>query len=254
MIRLVKNEWKKIFHSRAKWLFYALILGTVGLALTFSSYTLNDDISHNFIEFMYNVSFFKITITIFTISVAATIFSNEYSSGTIKFLLIRPVNRLKIFTAKLLTVLLVGFAMLFSILLMSFLVGIIFYGFDNLESSASMSFQLLIGYLSEMAQFITISFFAMMLSIFFRNSVFALGVSYVVLFSGTLLTQVLKILGENWARFLLFSNVDFTQYIADNAPIFKGMSVPFSIGIILIHIISFTAISFFFFTKTDVLS
>ncbi|MDF2556513.1 MAG: putative efflux transporter permease [Bacillales bacterium] len=254
MIRLVQNEWKKIFQTRAKWLFYGLILGTVGLALTFSSYTMDDNQSHNFVEFMYNVSFFKISITIFTVSIGATIFSNEFSSGTIKYLLIRPVNRLKIFVSKVAAVLIVGFSLMIGILVLSFLVGCLFYGFEEIGTSQKMAFEVLISYLSEAATFIAMSCFAMMLSIFFRNSSFALGVSIVILFAGSMLTQVLKILQENWARFLLFSNVDFTQYIGHNSPLFKGMSVPFSIGIILFHIISFTFIGLYFFKNRDVLS
>lgn len=254
MTRLIRNEWIKIFHSRAKWMFYALIVGTVGLALTFSSYTMDANQGHNFIEFIYNVSFFKISITIFTVSVGATIFSNEFSSGTIKYLLIRPVNRLKIFVAKYVAVILIGFSLMLGVVFLSLLVGCLLYGFEGLGTSGNLAYQASISYLSEVVQFIAMACLAMMLSIVFRNSAFALGVSFVVLFSGSMLTEILKILQKNWARFLLFPNMDFTQYIGHDTPKFVGMSAPFSIGIVLFYIISMTFIGFYFFTKRDVLS
>lgn len=215
---------------------------------------MDDNQSHNFVEFMYNVSFFKISITIFTVSIGATIFSGEFSSGTIKYLLIRPINRTRIYVSKFATVLLIGLSLMISIVLLSFLIGCVLYGFEDISSSINMAQEVFISYLSEFATFTAMACFAMMLSIYFRNSAFSLGVSFVILFSGPMLTQVLRILQKNWAKYLLFSNVDFTHYIGKNSPLFKGMSAPFSIGIIFIHIVSFILIGLFFFKKQDVLS
>ena len=41
-----------------------------------------------------------LVITVFTIIIAGDILAGEFSSGTIKLLLIRPANRLKILIAK----------------------------------------------------------------------------------------------------------------------------------------------------------
>ncbi|WP_412095571.1 ABC transporter permease, partial [Bacillus inaquosorum] len=71
---------------------------------------------------------FTILTGLFTIIIAAGIVANEFNWGTIKLLMIRPLNRFQILLSKYITVLLFGFLLLFILFMGSTLLGLIFFG------------------------------------------------------------------------------------------------------------------------------
>ncbi|NQD67486.1 ABC transporter permease, partial [Bacillus haikouensis] len=72
---------------------------------------------------------FAVTLVgLFAIIVAAGIVASEFSWGTIKLLLIRPISRTKILISKYITVILYGGTLLGVLFAVSFLVGLILFG------------------------------------------------------------------------------------------------------------------------------
>ncbi len=72
---------------------------------------------------------------LFTIIVSAGIVASEFNWGTIKLLLIRPINRSKILLSKYLTVLLFALLLLVSLFVYSAILGTILFGLPEQAST-----------------------------------------------------------------------------------------------------------------------
>lgn len=199
-------------------------------------------------------------ISIFTIIVAAGIVANEFSTGTIKLLLIRPVSRFKILCSKYVSVLLFSAILLLFMFVLSFIVGGILFGFDDVGPKLVFDN----GQVKEVSQ-IGFAFFtfmlnsigllmlttmAFMISTAFRNSSLAIGISIFLLLMGGNLSYILAAYFD-WAKYILFLNLDLISYFNGNPPL-EGMTLSFSITILAVYFIAFHAIALLFFTKRDV--
>ncbi|MFF2754631.1 ABC transporter permease [Psychrobacillus sp. NPDC058041] len=198
-------------------------------------------------------------ITLFTVIVAAGIVASEFSQGTIKMLLTRPVKRWKLLTSKLLTVGI--FAIVMSIILFVFGVIGAYIFFDSVPGMnldvvngqvIEVSFWgrvLLLTGLSLVNVFV-IGTLAFMIGSVFRSSSLAIGISIFLMFMGVNITFMLA--RFDFAKYILFANTNLTQYIGDNHPIIAGLTMPFSIVVILVYVIVFLVISYWSFIKRDV--
>ncbi|MGL4761626.1 MAG: ABC transporter permease subunit [Sarcina sp.] len=87
--------------------------------------TSSRDITNSF------VTLYSVVAIIFTIILASGLISTEFSKGTIKLLLIRPVSRFKILLSKLIAVYIIGYFVLFgSMILLTISSGVLF-GFSD---------------------------------------------------------------------------------------------------------------------------
>lgn len=198
---------------------------------------------------------------LFTIIIAAGIVASEFSWGTIKLLLIRPINRTKILASKYLTVILFVLLLLAILFVFSAVIGAILFGWPNQNipylnyykgqvSEQSLIVHLLIYYgLSsiEMMMLVTMAF---MISSVFRNSSLAIGLSIFFLFTGSQLTALLA-MKYSWVKYILFANTDLMQYV-EGIPLIEGMTLPFSVGMLLIYFAIFQFLAFFVFKKRDI--
>ena len=89
-----------------------------------------------------------------------------------------------------------------------------------------------------------------MISTVFKTSSLAVGISIFLLFTGTTITNILAA-KYDWAKFSLFANTDLFQYM-NGTPLVEGMTMTFSITMLIIYFIIFHGIAFLFFTKRDV--
>ncbi|WP_083270591.1 ABC transporter permease [Bacillus marinisedimentorum] len=199
-------------------------------------------------------------ITLFTIIIAATSVAGEFTWGTIKLLLIRPVGRSKILLSKYLSALFFALALLVAHFLFSFLTGGLLFGFENVgqpyltlqdgnvvERSMPMYILSLYGYRSvDLLMMVT---FAFMISTVFRSSALAIGLSIFLMFTGV---QVVNLLSQyDWVKYILFANTDLMQYV-NGVPLVEGMTMTFSIFVLAVYFVLFNAISWLIFTKRDV--
>ncbi|WP_226035088.1 ABC transporter permease [Aquibacillus saliphilus] len=198
---------------------------------------------------------------LFTIIVAAGIVASEFSSGTIKLLLIRPINRMKILLSKYLTVLLFGVSMLAIIYLFSSIVGLILFGLPSSDVShlaysngevveRNVAINLVGEYFLSSIDLLMIATMAFMISSVFRNSSFAVGISLFLLFMGGTATMLLASRFE-WAKYILFANTDLSVYF-DGVPPIDGMTLSFSIFMLLVYFFIFHLFAFGVFAKRDV--
>lgn len=211
-------------------------------------------------SFMYDMAMMINFLSIITITVAAGIVANEFSTGTIKLLLIRPVSRLKILLSKYASVILFSGIIIAFTFVLSLIVGAILFGFGDVQPHLVYQD----GKVIEQSQFVAsmINFFfssiglfmlttmAFMISAAFRNSSLAIGISIFLLLMGTSLTQMLSYKFD-WAKYILFANLDLNSYI-QGMPFMSGMTMTFSIVVLLIYFVVFHLIAIVFFTKRDI--
>ncbi|MCM3626526.1 ABC transporter permease [Paenibacillus glycanilyticus] len=201
-----------------------------------------------------------ILITIFTIIIAGDIVAAEFATGTIKLLLIRPANRLKILLSKYIAMLLFGLVLLFTLFVVSVLMNGILYGFKDIGLPLV---SMINGHIVEQnmvlnlwktymlngiatVMYVTIAF---MISSVFRSSAMSIGFSIGILFAGNILLEALH--RYEWSKYLLFANTDLTQYL-DGRPFQDGMTLSFSIGVLVVYFLAFNLISWLMFTRRDV--
>jgi ABC-2 type transport system permease protein len=199
-------------------------------------------------------------VAMFTIIISAGIVAGEYSAGTIKLLLIRPLKRWKILLSKYISVLMFAIVGLVTLFIASFLVGGIFYGFTGVNqpylaftngavNEVNMAWHLFTTYMYACIDLLMMVTFAFLISSVFRSSSLAIGISIVLLFTGHMLVALLS--KYDWVKYILFANTDLTQYV-DGIPVVKGMTMGFSLIVLAVYFIIFNAASWIVFSKRDV--
>lgn len=200
-------------------------------------------------------------VGLFTIIIGAGIVSSEFNWGTIKLLLIRPIKRGKILASKYFTVLLFGAFMLFFLFIYSAGLGAILFGMPETSvpylnyykgniTEQSMFVHLVVTYGLKSVNMLMLATMAFMISAAFRNSSLAIGLSIFLLFMGGQATQIIA-LKYDWAKYILFANTDLLRYF-EGTPMVEGMTLAFSIIMLIIYFLLFQAIAFYVFKKRDV--
>ncbi|WP_173917854.1 ABC transporter permease subunit [Halobacillus sp. Marseille-Q1614] len=199
-------------------------------------------------------------ISLFTIIIAASIIANEFRWGTIKLLLIRPISRTKILGAKYVSVLLFAISMLFFLYAMAFITGGLLFGFSGVsephlfimsgEVQETPQFQHTVyGYLLSSVNLVMMATFAFMVSAVFRNSALAIGIAIFLMMSGNAIVAFFA--SKEWAKYILFANTNLTQFFS-GTPMIDGLTLEFSITMLVVYFVIFLGLSWIFFTKRDV--
>lgn len=205
-------------------------------------------------------------VSLFTIIIAAGIIASEFRWGTIKLLLIRPYSRTKILFSKYVAVLLFALFTLLFVIILSWITGAVLFGVEG--SNANM---LLYSYTDDLAPYnfrlvsvlhevmtsygyglvnlVMMTTFAFMVSTVFRNSSLAIGTAIFLMMGGN---SIVSIFAEKpFAKYILFANTNLKQY-ADGDVFIDGMTLNFSITMLIIYYLIFVGLSWIFFTKRDV--
>ena len=202
-----------------------------------------------------------IVITIFTIIIAGDSLAGEFSSGTIKLLLIRPASRVKILISKYISFLLFSMLLLLTLFVVSVVVNGILYGFGYMDLplvsvnaegeivEKSMVLNLWKTYMLNGVSTVMYVTMAFMISSAFRSSAMAIGFSIGTLFAGNIVLEALQ--RFDWSKYLLFANTDLTQYLSGR-PFQEGMTLSFSIGVLVVYFLVFNLVSWLLFTRRDV--
>ncbi|WP_416150771.1 ABC transporter permease subunit [Salipaludibacillus sp. HK11] len=199
-------------------------------------------------------------VTMFTVIVGAGIVASEHSNGTIKLLLIRPVKRWKILLSKWTATMIFSIVMLIALILFSFIVGAVLFQFDfgpnrwvsvvqgEIRDWHILQYAFTV-YGLYFIELIIMTTFAFMIGTVFKNQSLAVGLSLVALFMGG---QIVYLLSQyEWIKYILFSNTYLMQYVEQN-PIIEGMTLSFSIVMLLGYFLLFMAIAMITFSKRDV--
>ncbi|MDM5215477.1 ABC transporter permease [Bacillus velezensis] len=253
MFKLTANEHMKLFNRKVS--LVALILMAVLqfiMALVIKRLVISSGTDENFIGYMAYAPGLNILLEALTIVIAATIISAEFDKKTIKFLLIRPVKRERIFVSKLITVFLVSLYLYAAYYILSLLFGMAFFGVSVTSESGTLLMNTLKVIGTNWVEAFAMACFGLLCSSVFRNSAMAVILSFIVLYGAKSLVTIMSLFQNKWGSFLLFANTDLTQYMSGAKPLFAGMTPLFSAGIIIIHIVFFLAVAWWSFCKRDV--
>lgn len=202
-----------------------------------------------------------ILITLFTVIIAGDSLAGEFSTGTIKLLLIRPASRLKILISKYVSMILFGILLLIVLFVVSVLINGLLYKFGDmslpmvgLDSNGdiferNMVLNLWKTYLLNGVSTVMYVTIAFMISSAFRSSAMAIGFSIFALFAGAILMELIQ--RYDWAKYVLFPNLNLAQYL-EGRPYQDGMTLSFSIIMLVIYFIVFNLVSWLAFTRRDV--
>ncbi|WP_337189844.1 ABC transporter permease [Sediminibacillus terrae] len=199
-------------------------------------------------------------LSLFTIIVAAGIIAHEFRWGTVKLLLIRPVARTKILFAKYASVLLFAFTSLVFLLVFSWITGAIFFGVNganpllviqnqNEYTQIAAWAEMGRSYGLQLINLVMMATFAFMISSIFRNSGLAIGFAIFLMMAGNSIIGFF--MQYDWAKYILFANTNLEQYFR-GTPLIEGMTLSFSIGVLIVYYVIFMVLSWLFFTKRDV--
>jgi ABC-2 type transport system permease protein len=202
-----------------------------------------------------------VLITLFMVIVAGDSVAGEFSAGTIKLLLIRPASRLKILVSKYLSVILFGLLLLVVLFVVSVLFNGLLFGFGYMDlplltvgdggqvEEKNMVVTLWQTYLLNGVSTVLFVTMAFMISTAFRSSAMAIGISIFALLAGAAMMELLQ--AYEWSKYLLFPNIDLTQYLVGR-PYQEGMTMTFSILVLIGYFLAFNLVSWLAFTKRDV--
>lgn len=197
-------------------------------------------------------------VILFSVIVAASIVASEFSQGTIKMLLSRPVKRWKILTSKYLITLIFAFVLTIVAFVSTIIASYLFYdssGGAILDyrngSVVEVSYwgRVLVLYALQFVGVIVYTTFAFMIGSVFRSSSLAIGLSIFLLFVGPNIVFFLS--NYEFVKYIFFTHTDLTGYVTGNVFV-QGMTWPLSIAVLTVYILLFLAISYLSFTKRDV--
>lgn len=201
-------------------------------------------------------------VGIFMIIIAGSIVAGEFQKGTIKFLLLVPAKRWKILLAKYCAVLLTGLFFLVVAWTASLTFCLLFQGakdaflpalfVKNGEVTTTSPYLLLFGriMLSTVRVVVTATL-AFAISSLLRNSAAAVGVSMLVLFGGNTITSILQLMRQDWARYLIFANIDLVS-VQQGTTGFAHQSMLSAVIVLLLHMVVFLWTAFDSFTRREI--
>ncbi|KUO63828.1 MAG: hypothetical protein APF84_14495 [Gracilibacter sp. BRH_c7a] len=201
-----------------------------------------------------------VLIAIFISSAAATIVASEFSQGTIKLLLIRPLSRSKVLLSKYLAVMSLGLIMIVVLFIVSVVVSGLLFGFDGAAKpylyigsegnvvEVDMVYKTMESYGLKSVAILMYPTLAFMLAVVFRTNALAQGLTIVSIILGPQVANALT--DYSWTKYLLFAHTDPSLTLSGNP---FGVSFAFSILILGIYFVLMNSISWYTFRKRDIM-
>lgn len=204
--------------------------------------------------------FFMITFCV-VIMVASKMITEEYNKNTVNVLVTLPVKRWKVFTVKYLSILTFAVIACVFTLLMTILIGWIFFGFDTFsvpyvlfrQGSYLVMPAPVLG-LVMMLHGMTAIIFCLSLVVFsavlFKNGIMSCMLGIGIYLIGFYITTSI---GDNsaWLAYTPFANMEFSIYIFSEHPAYF-MTPLFSSLILLGYSVPFIAASYLIFNRQDI--
>lgn len=222
----------------------------------------------------FNVEFVKQSITLFLplliVILGADLISGEFSDQTIKVLLTRAVPRWKILLSKLIALLIMTTLMVLLMGIISTVVSRIFINRLGFDEPVITGFKLVNGELStgsviqitslkymflnySLAWYVALvmSAITFMVSVLVKSMGSAIGIIMASLIGG----QFLQFFLSDWVlvKYFFVTNLDLTKYLTGSYQQVEGMNLLFSALVLLTWGVISIFISFFIFSKKDIL-
>lgn len=208
-------------------------------------------------------------LPLFVMVAASDIVSAEAGSGTIKLLLTRPVKRWRILLSKYIAMLLsVSFILLCTAVFTYGISGLVF-GYHGWNMPILTGFtikgdELLTSHVHAVSQwkYLLMAFglawfvgvvsgsLTFMLSVLLRSTAAVMGIMLSSLIAGAILTNMVSAWPS--AKYLFMVNLQLTNYLNGTSPPVAGMTLGFSVAVLLVWLFLSLVVFFVVFTKRDV--
>ena len=214
---------------------------------------------------------FYVTIAILLcIIIGGGIVSSEYSTGTVRLLMIRPVSRWKILLSKLSAVFIIGYGSMFTAFILNIVSSGIAHGFGTLGTpvialkDGAIVHQNFILSLLPNLMFASISLIFIIAVVLFlstvgRNTALAVGLTMVGFLGSMPATQVAASLELEWIGATFLPYVNLTSFVSEGSWVIEslkqmGVTLNATMGAVQLLAIAvvLTIISFIVFTRRDV--
>jgi ABC-2 type transport system permease protein len=250
-LSLLQNEQMKIYSRVRTWVMLGIIVLVVILWAAMLKYVVDSGLN-SMVSFVSMSASLTTLVFIFSVIVAGDIVASEFTWGTIKLLLIRPATRSKILASKYISVVLFLITLMLLLLICSYFVGLLFFGLGGLLPEQETFAEILKTYGLKSIDLLMSVTLAFMISAAFRSSSLAIGLSIFLMFSSSTLIFVLAQFKYTWVKYLLFANTDLSPYFSGGKPLVDGMTLGFSVSILVAYWLLFYAVSWLLFTKRDI--
>lgn len=202
---------------------------------------------------------------------AADIVSSEFSQGTIKLLLTRPVGRVRVLASKLAALALaITLTVVFGAVAAYAIAGLAF-GYAGWEAPLLTGFRVAgsafdptairsIALWKDAALVYGLAWFgalvvgavAFLCSVLLRSTAAAMGTMVAALVGGTILPRV----ASSWEaqKYLFVTNLPLADYYSGSPPPIPGMTVPFSVAVLSAWAVAALLVAFLVFARRDVLA
>lgn len=212
-------------------------------------------------------------LSIMLVVIASNSIANEFSTGTIKLLLITPHKRKKIFWAKAVLLVEVSAIAAAAAFLLSFLISGAYTGFSGIGSMQVISLfgkvmnvpyliYILFLYLLSMLPVLTYGALALMMSAVTRKSGVSIAITLVLLYGGNIIMSLLVAFSKSkvlpGVKFLLFANTSLEKYLSSSSAtaqigvLDSTMTLGFSVVILFVYMACFLWIARDSFCRRDV--
>lgn len=261
--KLVQNENMKIYRRIRAWIMLGFVVFVPVLISAIYIIASGDNDANNWEMMKLETTILYQLITIFTVVKAADSVAGEFSTGTIKLLLIRPWSRSMILLSKFVALLLFALLQMALCFVVTWGLNAALFGISSDSSAVIPSFSPVAGesvwvyigllYLYLFIAQVMILSVAFMLSAAFRSGGLAIGLSIFVLLSGSFITGMLSLTEKPWVKYVLFANVDLTSYLSGSTPLpEQNMTLGFSLAVLAGYFIVFNLVSWLVFVRRDV--
>lgn len=208
---------------------------------------------------------YELFILIIGIVVAGTIVSDEFNKGTIKLLLVKPYNRVKILLSKFIVCMLILALTIILIAAFQLVIGGIVFGFDSLTTPAiffnfdtnrveTMNIIAYVGLIGicKLPIYILLTTLAFACSTIFTNSALAIALPFLGYMASSFINQLALAYDIKQVIYFVTPNWDLTYYLFGGTPLFKELTLPFSLCVCLIYLIIMIVVSCIVFKKRDI--
>jgi ABC-2 type transport system permease protein len=215
-----------------------------------------------FWEFFPNSTVLITLVGIMLIVIAGRIVAEEYSGGTIKFLLICPAKRQKILFAKYFTLLIVGLMMMTALYVSSGIFALIYSGGEGIGATvlsvkngvvrqSSPFIKLIVNYALQGVGMTVMATMAFAISSLMKSTALSVGIGLFAFTSGMTGMLLLEGMDVDFARYLIFANVDLAA-IARGESLFEYQTLPVALLVIAVHMVVFLWTASDAFSRRDI--
>ena len=205
---------------------------------------------------------FDIIIIFIIIYISSTIISEEYISGTIKNLLIKPHKRTIILVSKIITAIFIVLIIATLIVIFQYIIGGIIFGFDSYSLEAirynyitqdintmDLSQYIILIFICKLPMYIILTLISLLLGIITNNIAINILLSL-----GLYIISKIEILINNITKYLIIYNWDISNYLFGQMSILPNVGIIQSIIISVITILIILVLLNLIFKNKDIIN